>query len=150
MKQKTVSSPTVNHAILQSDAHWDQYVEKQAYFRQLTIKEQLDALQKETQEYDKVIGEIYIQNPPGFSDRNQLNGLLKNAKLIEEFSVIGQGDTEINLIFSVNNLFIGVTYFAFWRGSFSMNKVCKVYRALKNPSGKSPDMNKIKKALFGY
>ena len=72
------------------------------------------------------------------------------ATLVDEFVIGGQGDTTIELIFAVDNLLIGVVYFAFWRGSFSMHNDCAVYRLSKNESLESLDKNKIKKALFGF
>ena len=129
---------------------WDKYIEEQKKFKKLPISQQLKLLQAEAQECDTIIGKIYVQNPPTFENRNQLRTLFGKATLVDEFVIGGQGDTTIELIFAVDNLLIGVVYFAFWRGSFSMHNDCAVYRLSKNESLKSLDKNKIKKALFGF
>jgi hypothetical protein len=129
---------------------WDKYIEEQKKFKKLPISQQLKLLQAEAQECDTIIGKIYVQNPPTFENRNQLKTLFGKATLVDEFVIGGQGDTTIELIFAVDNLLIGVVYFAFWRGSFSMHNDCAVYRLSKNESLESLDKNKIKKALFGF
>ena len=129
---------------------WDKYIEEQKKFKKLPISQQLKLLQAEAQECDTIIGKIYVQNPPTFENRNQLRTLFGKATLVDEFVIGGQGDTTIELIFAVDNLLIGVVYFAFWRGSFSMHNDCAVYRLSKNESIESLDKNKIKKALFGF
>ena len=129
---------------------WDKYIEEQKKFKKLPISQQLKLLQAEAQECDTIIGKIYVQNPPTFENRNQLWTLFGKATLVDEFVIGGQGDTTIELIFAVDNLLIGVVYFAFWRGSFSMHNDCAVYRLSKNESLDSLDKNKIKKALFGF
>lgn len=129
---------------------WDKYIEEQKKFKKLPISQQLKLLQAEAQECDTIIGKIYVQNPPTFENRNQLRTLFGKATLVDEFVIGGQGDTTIELIFAVDNLLIGVVYFAFWRGSFSMHNDCAVYRLSKNESLESLDKNKIKKALFGF
>ena len=128
----------------------DKYIEEQKKFKKLPISQQLKLLQAEAQECDTIIGKIYVQNPPTFENRNQLRTLFEKATLVDEFVIGGQGDTTIELIFAVDNLLIGVVYFAFWRGSFSMHNDCAVYRLSKNESLESLDKNKIKKALFGF
>ena len=130
--------------------NWDKYIEEQKKFKKLPISQQLKLLQAEAQECDTIIGKIYVQNPPTFENRNQLRTLFGKATLVDEFVLGGQGDTTIELIFAVDNLLIGVVYFAFWRGSFSMNNDCAVYRLSKNESLESLDKNKIKNALFGF
>jgi len=129
---------------------WDKYIEEQKKFKKLPISQQLKLLQAEAQECDTIIGKIYVQNPPTFENRNQLRTLFGKATLVDEFVIGGQGDTTIELVFAVDNLLIGVVYFAFWRGSFSMHNDCAVYRLSKNESLESLDKNKIKKALFGF
>ena len=129
---------------------WDKYIEEQKKFKKLPISQQLKLLQAEAQECDTIIGKIYVQNPPTFENRNQLRTLFGKATLVDEFVIGGQGDTTIELIFAVDNLLIGVVYFAFWQGSFSMHNDCAVYRLSKNESLESLDKNKIKKALFGF
>ena len=129
---------------------WDKYIEEQKKFKKLPISQQLKLLQAGAQECDTIIGKIYVQNPPTFENRNQLRTLFGKATLVDEFVIGGQGDTTIELIFAVDNLLIGVVYFAFWRGSFSMHNDCAVYRLSKNESLESLDKNKIKKALFGF
>ena len=129
---------------------WDKYIEEQKKFKKLPISQQLKLLQAEAQECDTIIGKIYVQNPPTFENRNQFRTLFGKATLVDEFVIGGQGDTTIELIFAVDNLLIGVVYFAFWRGSFSMHNDCAVYRLSKNESLESLDKNKIKKALFGF
>ena len=129
---------------------WDKYIEEQKKFKKLPISQQLKLLQAEAQECDTIIGKIYVQNPPTFENRNQLRTLFGKATLVDEFVIGGQGDTTIELIFAVDNLLMGVVYFAFWRGSFSMHNDCAVYRLSKNESLESLDKNKIKKALFGF
>ena len=129
---------------------WDKHIEEQKKFKKLPVSQQLKLLQAEAQECDTIIGKIYVQNPPTFENRNQLRTLFGKATLVDEFVIGGQGDTTIELIFAVDNLLIGVVYFAFWRGSFSMHNDCAVYRLSKNESLESLDKNKIKKALFGF
>ena len=129
---------------------WKEYEIQQEKIKKMPITEQLKLLQAETQECDVIIGTIYIQNPPAVENRYQLKKLFGNALLVEEYGVPGQRDMELNLIFSVGNLLIGVNYFAYWTSSFSMGHECKVYRFSKNQSLKSLDMEKVKKMLFGY
>ena len=92
----------------------DKYIEEQKKFKKLPISQQLKLLQAEAQECDTIIGKIYVQNPPTFENRNQLRTLFEKATLVDEFVIGGQGDTTIELIFAVDNLLIGVVYFAFW------------------------------------
>ena len=130
---------------------WSNYrerINKQKRFKQLSIKEQLDELQKETHDYNKVIGAIYVQNPPEFKDRNQLSSLLDNAELIEEMISGGQGDSGVELLFSKNNLLIGATYFAYYGNPLSLIQECNVYRFSENESLDNLDLNKIKKEIF--
>ena len=129
-------------------AEYEERMKQQERFRNLTIKEQLNELQCQTQENDVVIGKIFVKNPPAFENRHQLKSMLGNASLVKEVTVGGQGDTTIELIFAVNNLLIGVAYFAYWRAPFSMIKECKVYRFQKTKSLKELDLDNVKRSLF--
>ena len=127
---------------------YKEWAEKQAHFRKLTIQEQLEELQKEALTDNKIIGEIYIQDPPDFNDRDRLSSMLGDAKLIETFGIAGQGDNEINLMFARNNLLIGVKYFAYWRAPLTAVKECKVYRFPKGTPIKKLNLDRIKNMLF--
>ena len=131
---------------------WDKFMEhlrEQEELKKLPVSQQLKQLAANTEESDAVIGTIYVQNPPEFSDRKILNKLLENALLIEECAVMGQGDNELNMLFAVGNLLIGVKYFAYWGSPLSMIRECKVYRFSKEKSLANIDLNEIKEHLFG-
>ena len=61
---------------------------------------------------------------------------------------MGKGDNEVDLIFSKNNLLIGVRYFAYWRSPLALIRECSVYRLSEDKSIDSLDLNEIKKAIF--
>ena len=143
-----VTNKPLTEPTYESNSLWKEYVMRAEKKKQMPIRQQLDLLQAETQECDAIIGKIYIQNPPNIENRYQLKKLLGNASLVEEYAIGGQGDNELHLIFAVNNLLIGIAYFAYWNSPFRMKDGCKVYRFNKSKSLKSLDFAKIKNALF--
>lgn len=114
------------------------------------MDQQLKQIAADTDACDKVIGKLYVQNPPTFADRAKLANLFGNALLLEEYAVMGQGDNEMNLLFVVDNLLIGVKYFAYWGNPLSMVDGCDVYRFSKDKTIADLDLKEIKKAVLGY
>ncbi len=157
-KKKRVPQPQqheMNDALLQpadseDSKRYEEYLDRLDQFKQLPVKQQLNRLASDTEACDKVIGKIYVQNPPAFDEKEKLNKLLGDALLIEEYAVMGQGDSEFHLLFAVGQLLIGVKYFAYWGNPLSMVDGCDVYRFSKDKTIADLDLKEIKKAVLGY
>ena len=126
------------------------YLDRLDAFKQLPVDQQLKQIAADTDACDKVVGSLYVQNPPTFDDRAKLANLFGHAVLLEEYAVMGQGDNEMNMIYAVGNLLIGVKYFAYWGSPLSMKQKCSVYRFSKEKAVDDLDLREIKRAILDY
>ena len=130
-----------------------EYLEQREKFRNLTLDEQIDFLEKSTDKNDIVIGEIYINRIfLELKDREQnkrtLSNLFEKATIVKDYGSMGMGDVEYRWILAVRNLLIGVFGISNYGGPLLVGGNYKVYRFDKTQKTTDLDIEKIEPLLF--